>query len=254
MTKEWEPGPPSVRAMLPSAVGGGVVPFVVYTFVRRHVGSDAEALMIAGAFPAAWVAVQWVRRRRLDPIGMIVLFGFVVGVVASVSLGGNAFVLKVRDSAFTLLFGLACLTSLSWRRPLMFFIGRALSAGDDPARVAAFDSLYEFDEGPRTFRTITALWGVGFVVEAGLRVLLAVVLPTAAFLAASSILLGGVTAGMFVVTLRISRAAIRRGRERGLSLPTVEPSVPGAGVATVPGAGSPDLRRPAALPLPVTDE
>lgn len=253
MTKEWEPGPPSVRAMLPSAVGGGVVPFVVYTLVRHRVGSDAEALMIAGAFPAAWVVVEWARRRRLDPIGMIVLFGFVVGVVTSVSLGGNAFVLKVRDSAFTFLFGLACLASLWWRRPLMFFIGRALSAGDDPIRVAAFDALYEFDDGPRTFRSITALWGVGFVVEAGLRVLLAVALPTATFLAVSPVLLGGVTAGMFVVTLKVSRAAIRRGRAQGLSLPTVGPP-PGAGAATMPGLGRADVLGPAAVPLPVTQE
>ena len=52
------------------------------------------------------------RKRRIDPIGCIVLFGFIAGILASIALGGSAFVLKVRDSAFTALFGLACLTSL----------------------------------------------------------------------------------------------------------------------------------------------
>lgn len=241
MSQEWEPGPPSLRAMLSSAIGGAAVPFAVYTLVRHRVNSDAEALMIAGAFPAAWVAVEWARRRRLDPIGMIVLFGFVAGIVASVALGGSAFVLKVRDSAFTGLFGITCLLSLRWKRPVMFFIGRALSAGDDPARVAAFDALYEFDDGPPTFRRITAMWGMGFVVEAGLRIVLALALPTGAFLAVSPIVLGAVTAGLFAATLRVSRSAIRRGRERGLTLPQV---------GAVPVNGP----LPVAIPVPSLEE
>ena len=133
MAEAWEPGAPSLRAMGPGVIGGAVVPLAVYYAVRPHVSGDAPALIIAGAPAAAWVAVEWMRKRRIDPIGCIVLFGFIAGILASMALGGSAFVLKVRDSAFTALFGLACLSSLFWSRPLMFFIGRALSAGDDPA-------------------------------------------------------------------------------------------------------------------------
>ncbi len=98
---EWEPGVPSVRNLLPSIIGGAVVPLAVYYLVRHRVHTDADALIIAGIFPAAWVTVQFVRQRRIDPVGAIVLFGFVVGVAASLLLGGNAYVLKVRDSVFT---------------------------------------------------------------------------------------------------------------------------------------------------------
>ena len=227
----WEPGAPSPRALAPSLVGGALVPLAVYYLVRSHVHGDAPALMIAGAPAAGWVLIEWARKRRVDPIGLIVLFGFVAGIVASVALGGSAFVLKVRDSAFTALFGLACLISLAGRRPAMFFIGRALSAGNDPEKLRAYDELYEMPTAPRTFALITLCWGVGLLVEAGMRVLLAVVLPTGAFLAASPVLAGVVFGGLFAFTIWFSKRARRVGEQLYEDTGMVYPSVP---VASVP--------------------
>jgi hypothetical protein len=221
--------------MAPSVVGGALVPLAVYYVVRSHVHGDATALMIAGAPAAGWVLIEWLRRRRVDPIGVIVLFGFVAGVIASVALGGDAFVLKVRDSAFTAMFGVACLVSLTWRRPIMFFIGRALSAGNDPDRVRAYDELYEMPTAPRTFAVITACWGVGLITEAALRVVLAVVLPTGPFLAASPVLAGTVFGGLFAFTVWFSKRARRIGEERYQDSGAVFPSVPAVATA---------LRRP----------
>lgn len=226
MGDTWEPGAPSLRAMAPGAIGGAVIPLAVYYAVRPHVGGDAPALVIAGVPAASWVAFQWVRTRRIDPIGCIVLFGFVAGILASVALGGSAFVLKVRDSAFTALFGLLCLGSLAFARPMMFFIGRALSAGDDPAKLAAYDELWTMPTAPRTFRLITAAWGVGLVVEAALRVLLAVVLPTGPFLAVSPVLGGVVIGGLFAFTVWWSKRARRIGEAEFAEHGLVYPSIP----------------------------
>jgi hypothetical protein len=222
----WEPGAPSLRAIGPGAIGGGIVPLAVYYIVRSHVSGDAPALMIAGAPAAAWVALQWVRKRSIDPIGCIVLFGFAAGIVASVLLGDSAFVLKVRDSAFTALFGLACLASLLARRPVMFYIGRALSAGNDPAKLAAYDELWTMPTAPRTFRIITTAWGFGLIAEAGLRVVLAEVLPTGPFLAASPVLAGVVLGSLFAFTVWFSRRARRLGEERFAEMGLDYPSVP----------------------------
>ena len=221
----WEPGAPSARAMAPSLVGGALVPLAVYYAVRSLVHGDAPALMIAGAPAAGWVLIEWMRKRRMDPIGLIVLFGFVAGLIASVALGGNAFVLKVRDSAFTAMFGVACLVSLTWRRPAMFFIGRALSAGNDPAKLKAYDELYELPTAARTFALITACWGVGLIVEAGLRVALAVALPTGLFLAASPVLAATIFGGLFAFTVWFSQRARRLGEQQlTLSAPSRTPS------------------------------
>jgi len=185
----WEPGLPPLRAIAPSAIGGALVPLAVYYLVRSHVGSDAVALAIAGIPAALWVGLQFVRQHRIDPIGGIVLFGFVVGLTVSFAMGGNAFVLKVRDAGFIFLFGLASLVSaVSGRRPLTFYVGRALSAGSDPRRIQLYDQLWESAAARATFRLINLVWGIGLMCEAATRVVLATDLSTKTFLAVAPVI------------------------------------------------------------------
>lgn len=202
-----------------------MVPLAVYYLVRHRVHSDADALIIAGIFPAAWVTVQFVRQRRIDPVGAIVLFGFVVGVAASLLLGGNAYVLKVRDSVFTAVLGLAFLVSLfAMKRPAIFYVGRLLSAGDDPERIAAFDELHDAPTGARTSRVLTVVWGFGLLMEAGLRAALAAILSTGIFLAVSPVISAVSIGGLFAFTVFYSNAARRRGEgllADGQSFPSV---------------------------------
>jgi hypothetical protein len=221
----WEPGPPSPRAFAPSVIGGAIVPLTVYYVVRHHVSSDQRALIIAGFFPAAWIAFQWIRTRRLDPIGAIVLFGFVIGVSVSELMHGNAFVLKARDSAFTVTCGVGCLLSLLSRRPMMFHIGKAMSAGDDRRRQAAYDELWQIDQARRVFRVITVVWAIGLILEASVRILLAAVLTTGVFLAVSPAIAFVSFGGLGVFTGVYSARSRKRGEaeltERGLVFPSV---------------------------------
>lgn len=207
----WEPGAPTLRVLAPSAVGGAIIPLGVYFTVRHHVHGDATALAIAGIPAAAWVGYTWLRRKKLDPIGAVVLFGFIAGLLISAALGGNAFVLKVRDSVFTALFGIACLVSLRFlRRPMMFYIGRALSAGEDPVKRAAYDELWELPPARRTFAIITTVWGFGLISEAAARITMAAFLPTGTFLAASPALAAAAFGGMFAFTVWYSRWSRQR--------------------------------------------
>jgi hypothetical protein len=221
----WEPGPPSPRAFVPSVIGGAIVPLTVYYTVRHHVSSDQRALIIAGVFPAAWIVWQWVRTRRLDPIGAIVLFGFLVGVGVSELMHGNAFVLKVRDSAFTDTFGVACLVSLLGNRPMMFHIGKAMSAGEDLRRRAAYDELWEISQARRVFRVITVVWAVGLILEASARIVLAAALSTGVFLALSPVIAFVAFGGLGVFTGVYSARSRRLGEaelaEQGLVFPSV---------------------------------
>lgn len=225
-TSNWQPGVPSLRNMLPSIIGGAVVPLTVYYLVRHHVHSDADALIIAGIFPAAWVSVQFIRQRRIDPVGAIVLFGFIVGVAVSELLGGNAYVLKARDSVFTGLFGIVFLVSLvAAKRPAIFYIGRLLSAGDDPERIAAYDELHDLPGGEHTFRILTMVWGIGLLLDAGTRLLLAAVMSTGPFLATSPVISAVFLGGMFAFTVRYANVARARGEELRASelLPPTDP-------------------------------
>jgi hypothetical protein len=207
---DWAPGVPPIRDLWPSLVGGAVVPLTVYYLVRQHVGSDATALIIAGIFPAAWVIIEFIRRRTIDPIGAVVLLGFATGVTASMLLGGNAYVLKAKDSAFTAVFGLACLVSIFVaKRPAMFYVGRFLSTGNEPERVTAYNALHDLPGGERTFKVLTAVWGAGLLLEASSRLVLAAFIPTGIFLAISPVITAVCVGGMFLFTIRYTNRARR---------------------------------------------
>jgi hypothetical protein len=197
----WQPGIPSIREHLPSLVFGGALPIGVYFVVRNHVHTDAQALIVAGCFSVAWIVVQFIRQRTVDVVGAAVLVGFAAGVVTSTLLGGNAYVLKVRDGFFTLLFGIACIVTLyTHDRPAYFYVNRYLSAGKDPLKVSAFDQLHDIPIGRHTFRTLSVVWGVGLVVEASARLTLAELLPTGTFLAVSPFITVSVIGGLFAFT------------------------------------------------------
>jgi hypothetical protein len=174
----------------------------VYFLVRRHVRSDAEALIIAGCFSAVFILVQFVRQRRVDIIGALVLSGFAVGVVGSTLLGGNTYLLKVRDSFLTGAFGIACVvTVFTHERPAFFYLSRYFSAGNDRERVLAYNRLHEFPAGRHAFRVLSVVWGIGLFVEAGFRLTLAGLLPTGTFLAVSPFLTASIVGSLFAFTV-----------------------------------------------------
>jgi len=204
----WQPEIPSIREHLPSLIFGAGLPIGAYFVVRRHVRTDAEALIVAGCFSVGWIVLQFVRQRRLDMVGVAVLAGFVVSVTTSTILGGNAYVLKVRDGFLTALFGVACIVTLfTHDRPALFYVGRYLSAGNDPAKVSAFDSLHESPLGRHAFRVLSVVWGIGLVVDASCRLTLADVLPTGTFLAVSPFITASVIGSLFAFTAVYTKRA-----------------------------------------------
>jgi hypothetical protein len=221
---------PSVREHLPSVVWGAALPLGVYFLARSHVQTDTQALIIAGCFSAAWVVFQFVRQRRVDLVGVIVLSGFAVGLASAELLGGNSYMLKVRDAFFTAIFGAVCIiTVFTHRRPALFYVGRYLSAGQDPTKLAAYNELHEAPMGRHTFRVLSVVWGIGLIVEAGSRLTLADLLPTGTFLAVSPFITASVFGSLFAFTVVFVRRA-----ELETMLPVAEPGPLGP-----PGAPAP---------------
>ena len=205
---EWQPGVPDLKEHLPSFLWGAAVPIGVYFLVRHRVHSDAQALIIAGSFSVAWIVLQFVRKRRIDFVGAIVLFGFTVGVVSSIVLHGNTYVLKIRDAFFTAAFGAACIiTVFTHERPTLFYVSRYLSAGTDPEKVSAYNQLHEHPTGRRTFAVLSIVWGIGLFAEASFRMALADILPTGTFLAVSPAITFPIIGSLFAFTVVYSKRA-----------------------------------------------
>lgn len=199
------------RALAPQLVTGGVAPFAAYALARHGGLPDATALALSSVPPLLAVGVEGAWRRRLNIFGAIALVGIVAGLVAMALLHGNELTLKMRESVVTGFFGLVCLASLvAPGRPVMFHMGRALAGGAGAERVQEFDALWERPEARRVFTLLTAWWGTGLVLEAGLRALLAVELPTGEFLVVTPVIGWVVIGALVYLTIRYTRLTRRR--------------------------------------------
>ena len=163
-------------------VGG---PLVLYSLLRSHGFSAVAALILSGIFPAIGVGISIIQNRRLDVIGVLVLGGILIGTVIGL-ISHSARLLLLEGSVPTGLFGLVCLGSLWVRRPLMYVFAVEFM-GPDSAKGREFASLWQYHEFRHTFRVITAVWGVGYLVEAAIRVLIVEHTSTGTALASSKV-------------------------------------------------------------------
>jgi uncharacterized membrane protein YvlD (DUF360 family) len=169
-------------------------PLALYFALRSAGLTSVTALVLSAIPPGLHVAVGGIRNRRLDVIGALVLAGIAVGVVLGL-VTHSAKPLLAEGSVPTAFFGISCLASLWARRPLMFSFALEF-IGPDSAQGQEMTRLWRQYEGyRRVLRVITAVWGVGFLIEAALRIVVVYHTSTGVALASSNItpfLFGGV--------------------------------------------------------------
>ena len=197
--------------LLTQVLTGGVAPVAVYE-IGRHAGlADATALAVSAAPPALAIVAEWAWRRVLNVIGAIVLVGILLGLAAVLVLHGSELLLKMRESVVTGLFGLVCLVSLALpTKPALFHVGRLLAGAGDRQRAQEFSALWEEPRARRVFTVMTAVWGMGLLLEAGIRAVLALELSTGRFLTVSPIAGWVVIGSLLYWTITYSRASRRR--------------------------------------------
>ena len=105
-----------------------------------------------------------------------------------------------------------------WRRPIIFYFARQFAAGDDPERLAWWNGLWERARFRRTMRIMTTVWGVGYVLEAGIRVVFALMLTPGTVVILSPIMGIGTTIVLIVWTRKYGRVVQERAmREDALA-------------------------------------
>jgi hypothetical protein len=205
---------PSIRGAFPSLVIDGLLPFLTYLLLTSYVPhlSQVIALGLSATFPTVNGLLTIVRRRHLDIIGAVVLTGIAFSILATL-VGGDPKLLLIRESFVTGALGIVCLTSLVWPRPLMFYIGRQFSVGEDPAKIAEFNALWQYPRARHTFRVMTIVWAIGWISEFALRVVMVWTLSIPEVLAISPLVFNGITIGLIAWTIAYGRRQRQRGAE-----------------------------------------
>jgi hypothetical protein len=160
-------------------------PLAAYYLLRSAGMTAVTALVLSGVFPAVGLAVSAIRHRRTDAVGALVLAGIIVGTVVGL-VSHSARPVLLEGSVPTAVFGAACLGSLCTRCPLMFRIAYEF-VGPDTAQGREMARLWQYEGYRRVFRTITAVWGLGFLLEAALRVVVVFSTSTGTAMAISNV-------------------------------------------------------------------
>jgi hypothetical protein len=119
-------------------------------------------------------------------------------------------------------------------------VSRYLSAGRDPSKVAAYNDMHELPIARHTFRVLSVIWGIGLVIEASARMVLAEELHTSTYIAISPFITATIIGSLFAFTLIYSRGAQAQAAEflaagpMPVPPPTSPPAAETAAAATAP--------------------
>jgi hypothetical protein len=197
---------------LPSLVWDVAAPIITFNALNAFGVPTLYALVAGGVFPLTSIIRGWRKTGQIEPLGIIVVTFLAIGTTASL-ISGSVFFALVKDSMLTATFGLICLGSLAFGRPLTFVLIRQMVAGHDPVENARWNALYDIPSFRRTQRLIAVVWGIAYVVEAGARVGLALVVAPAVVVNVSPFIAFGVS----IVLALWTRSVMVASRNRRLS-------------------------------------
>ncbi|TDQ00181.1 VC0807 family protein [Labedaea rhizosphaerae] len=161
-----------VKALLPFLLDL-IIPIGGYFLLHTVFGLSAFwALTIGGLATMVNAIVNTVRRGRLDSFGLLVVFEVALSVVL-LFVSRDPRVLLLKPAFYVAVGGLWALGTLRLAKPLAYESGKPFATKGDPTLVAAYERA--FDQSPRfrsALRSVTAVWGVAFLLDAVLRVVI----------------------------------------------------------------------------------
>jgi hypothetical protein len=160
-------------SLLLTAVFDVGVAILVFDLAKSRGLSDQVAYLLSGVGPLIMIAITWVRARALSGASLIILVFLVLSSAAAFIGGADSRLLIVKDSVVTGGFGLACLLSLLLPKPMMFYFGAKFATDGSREGISAWYGLWQYPQFRRVQYRINNVWGVAYLVEAALRIVLA---------------------------------------------------------------------------------
>lgn len=205
--------------LLNGFIPGPVCAIVIYVLASPHM-PIVPALVLA-AIPAFLYEVFWgVRHQSFDIVCTYTLLTVAVGLLVTL-LGLDPRLFLLRYSLVTAAFGLLCLLSLWFSKPIGFYAGRYVYT-QTPEQVAYFNAGWALPYFRFACRLISVVWGLVFVGEAFLEAFLAYHLSIAQFQLIGSLLFFVTTTALGVWSMLYPRHAWRRRRAIEASLRQTE--------------------------------
>lgn len=155
-----------------------VVPLLIFYGLRQAGVGVVGATLAGSVIPVARTAYSVIKGAQVDWLAIFMISALAVGTIASLAMDSPQMLLA-KDGVITALCGFWMLGTLFAGKPLLLSIGRGIAEakrgkGGGEIWASRWDSEPRFRRG---IRLITAVWGVGLVLDAVVRVVIAYALP-----------------------------------------------------------------------------
>jgi hypothetical protein len=206
------------RSFIREAIVSGLLPWIIVVALQSRGIAIVPALAISAVLPIGDGIFSFVRKRRIDALGIVNL-ALILGSIGISLVTGDVHVILLKGAALTAIFSLACLGSLLTPKPLMFWLGRQFTTGNDPTLVADWDTRWERPRYRKLMRVITAVWGVGYFLEVFVRLIAAYTLLPVAALGSAPVISYGVLG--LLVAWTIAYSSVMRRKDPSASIPSL---------------------------------
>jgi len=208
---------PSLRNLIislwPSILLDGVCVIVVYQLVKHFTSASDVIALSLSALPAMIGAIiTLIRQRSIDVLGAFALITIVLSICLTF-LTGDARLFLIRESFLTVLFGIICLISLLFPKPIWYYIIRYFTVGNNHEQMIAYDTAWKFASFRGYIRTVTILWGVVYTVEFLIRLVMVYTLSISQVLVISSVIFYALTILASVATFRLGQRLRKQRRQ-----------------------------------------
>jgi len=182
-----------------------VVPLLIF-YGLRQAGVGVVGATIAGSVIPAVRTVHGVLKGKPDWMAVFMLVALTIGTIASLAMHSPRMLLA-KDGVITAMCGVWLLATVVVGKPLLLAIGRGIAEakrgkGGGEVWARRWDSEPRFRHG---LKLITAVWGVGLVLDAVVRVVIAFTLPLDAVPGVTTVQWIAVFAGLYLFMFWYSR-------------------------------------------------
>ncbi|QGN33339.1 VC0807 family protein [Microlunatus sp. Gsoil 973] len=178
--------------------------------IARQLGAGMFLALLIGTIVAGLRALYVIiRRREVDAFALFMIATFGIGLVLSLVTGSPRFLLA-KDSISTAVSGVIFLGTLVAGRPMMYYLAQRFGATGDAER-EEWARRWPVNAGFRSFfRGMTVVWGIAFLAEAAVKLILVLALPLAVAAPLVPFFTPVLITALVVWTVRTSVAAQKR--------------------------------------------
>ena len=158
-----------------------VLPYLIYTILKTHITSII-ALSLAACVPLVDTLYHLIKDKKLDTFSSFIFLGIVLSIVAA-WIGGDERFILLRESYVTGIMGLVFLLSLLTPKPLIYYFAMKFISNK-----SVMTKRWEEEVSFRHFiRVMAAVWGIGLMIEALVKVVIVYEFPISKALVISPI-------------------------------------------------------------------